>query len=71
MSVPRIICVDHFFFRYPVLPLLPMLLCQPTAAPSGYKTIPTPFNAALGDHSASFGTNAHEWVLWTVDPGLR
>ena len=35
------------------------------------KRVQTQFIAALGDPSASSGTNANEWGIWRVDPGPR
>ncbi len=49
-----------------------MLAAQaPAEAGMTFKRIPTQFIAALGDPSASSGTNAQSWGLWQVDPGPR
>ena len=47
------------------------LLHAQAYAPMGFKRIPTQFIAALGDPTASSGSNANEWGIWRVDPGPR
>ena len=40
--------------------------------PTEFTRLPsTQFIAALGDPKASTGTGAHQWGLWTLDPGPR
>jgi len=40
--------------------------------PSGFQRLPrTQFLAALGNPTASEGSNARDWGLWTLDPGPR
>lgn len=36
-----------------------------------FKPVPLQYIAALGDPSATSGTNAQNWGLWRVDPGPR
>lgn len=43
----------------------------PALAEATVKSIPTQYIAALGDSSATSGTNAGTWGLWEVDPGPR
>ncbi len=46
-------------------------LALPAAAELKVKSIATQYIAALGDASATHGTNAEAWGLWAVDPGPR
>jgi hypothetical protein len=51
--------------------LAAILLAAPAAAETAFKRIPTQYIAALGDASATKGSNAEDWGLWPLDPGPR
>ena len=46
-------------------------LSMPVRAEVNFKRIPTQFIAALGDPSATSGTDAQKWGVWRLDPGPR
>jgi hypothetical protein len=39
--------------------------------PAGMRRVQTQFIAALGEPTASSGTNAQDWGIWRIDPGPR
>lgn len=55
------------------LAALALLLAPPRPAKAEvtFERIPTQFIAALAEPSATSGTGAETWGLWTVDPGPR
>lgn len=44
---------------------------RPTLAENGFKPIPTQFIAARAAPTATSGSGAEAWGLWTLDPGPR
>jgi hypothetical protein len=48
-----------------------VVLPQSALTETSFRRIPTQFIAALGDPTASSGSNAHLWGLWRLDPGPR
>lgn len=55
--------------------LSPAALAQPARAggksQTRFRRIPTQYIAALGEESATSGSDAHLWGLWRLDPGPR
>ena len=54
-----------------LLSIAALAFVGPATAETNFKPVATQFLAALADPSASSGTGAESWGLWTLDPGPR
>ncbi len=54
-----------------LLSIAALAFVGPATAGTNFKPVATQFLAALADPSATSGTGAEHWGLWTLDPGPR
>ena len=54
-----------------LLSIAALAFVGPAMAGTGFKPVETQYIAALADPTATSGTGAEHWGLWTLDPGPR